>query len=98
MASLNTDGHSPNARFVDDDRGTLVEPADEVEQELTSGLRERQIAKFAEDDKVEACEIIGYSTLLAVARFRFKSIDQINDVEQAVARAVAYECPSNRDS
>lgn len=82
----------------DDDRGALVEPADEVEQELTSGLRERQIAEFVEDDKVEACEIIGYSTLLAVARFRFKSIDQIDDVEEAAARTVAYECPGNRDS
>ena len=28
----------------DDDRGALVEPADEVEQELTAGLCERQIA------------------------------------------------------
>lgn len=27
----------------DDDRGALVEPADQVEEELTSGLRERQI-------------------------------------------------------
>jgi hypothetical protein len=42
-----------------------------VEQELTTGLSERQIAKLIEDDEVEACEVIGHPTLLAVARFRF---------------------------
>ena len=30
----------------DDDRGALVEPADEVEQELPAGLSEWQIAEF----------------------------------------------------
>jgi hypothetical protein len=30
----------------DDYRGTLVEPADEVEQELAAGLGEGQIAEF----------------------------------------------------
>lgn len=43
----------------DDDRGALVEPADQVEEELTSRMRERQIAEFIEDDKVEAREVIG---------------------------------------
>ena len=38
----------------DDDRGALVEPADEMEQELTAGLCERQIAEFIEDDEVHA--------------------------------------------
>lgn len=46
-----------------------------MEEELTSGLRERQIAKLIEDDEVEAREVIGYSTLLAVACFRFQAID-----------------------
>jgi hypothetical protein len=30
-----------------------------MEQELPAGLREGRIAKFIEDDQVEACEIIG---------------------------------------
>jgi hypothetical protein len=34
----------------DDDRGTLVETASEVEQKLPSGLREGQVAEFIEDD------------------------------------------------
>ena len=36
----------------DDDRGVLVEPADEMEQELAAGLGEGQIAEFVEDDEV----------------------------------------------
>ena len=43
----------------DDDRGALVEPADEVEQELAAGLGERQIAEFIEDDEVHAGQMIG---------------------------------------
>ena len=38
----------------DDDRGLLVEPADQVEQQLAAGLGEGQIAEFVEDDEVHA--------------------------------------------
>lgn len=40
----------------DDDRGALVESADQVEQELTSGLSELEIAEFIENNEVEACK------------------------------------------
>ena len=43
----------------DDDRGTLIEPADHMEKQLAAGLGERQIAEFIEDDEVEAGKIIG---------------------------------------
>ena len=33
----------------DDDRGLLVEATDEVEQELSAGLSEGQVAEFVED-------------------------------------------------
>ncbi len=36
----------------DDDRGLLVEAADEVEQELSAGLDKGQITKFVENDEV----------------------------------------------
>ena len=36
----------------DDDRGALVEPTDQVEQELAAGLGEGQIAEFVENDEV----------------------------------------------
>ena len=38
----------------DDDRGPLVEPTDQVEQELPAGLGEGQVSEFVEDDEVEA--------------------------------------------
>ena len=47
----------------DDDRGALVEPADQVEEELAAGLGERQIAEFVEDDEVHAGELIGDADL-----------------------------------
>ena len=47
----------------DDDRGPLVEPADQMEQELAAGLGERQIAEFVEDDEVEAAERVAQSSL-----------------------------------
>ena len=49
----------------DDDRGSLIEKADQVEQQLAAGLGERQIAQLVEDDEVEAREIIGKPSLPA---------------------------------
>jgi len=42
----------------DDHRDLLIEVADQVEQELTAGLGEGEIAKLVENDEVEACESI----------------------------------------
>src|SRR5271166_2257739 len=49
----------------DDDRSSLVEPADEMEQQLPAGLSEGQIAEFVEGDEVEAREVIGEPSLAA---------------------------------
>ena len=49
----------------DDDRGPLVETADQVEEQLAASLREGQIAEFVEDDEVETREIVGEPTLAA---------------------------------
>ena len=54
----------------DDDRGALVETADQVEQELSAGLRERQIAELIENDEVQAGEIVGEPSLAAGPRLR----------------------------
>ena len=43
----------------DDDRGALVEAADQVEQQLSAGLREGQIAELVENDEVHAGEVVG---------------------------------------
>jgi hypothetical protein len=56
----------------DDDRGALVELADEVEEQLTARLREGQIAELVEDEEVEAGELVGQppltTTVLSVSR------------------------------
>jgi len=69
----------------DDDRGALVEAADQVEQQLAARLREGQITQFVEDDEVEAGEIIGKPTLSAGSTFRFEAIDEIDGVEETAA-------------
>jgi hypothetical protein len=43
----------------DDDGGALVEPADQMEEELTAGLSEGEITELVEDGEVEPAEIIG---------------------------------------
>ena len=69
----------------DDDRRALIEAADQVEQQLTARLRERQIAQFVEDDEVEAGEIVGKPTLAAGSALAFEAIDEIDGVEETAA-------------
>ncbi len=45
LASPKTDGHSQICG--DDDRGALIEAADEVEQQLSARARERQITTIS---------------------------------------------------
>jgi hypothetical protein len=60
LASPNTVGHSPKVRLVVTMAElVLVEPADQVEEQLTASLGEGQIAELVEDDEVEAAEVIG---------------------------------------
>jgi hypothetical protein len=49
----------------DDDRGLLVELADQVEQELPAGSGERQTAQFIEHHEVEPAEPGGYGAGLS---------------------------------
>ena len=55
----------------DDDRRAFVETADQVEQELAAGLRERKIAELVENDEVEPGEIIGEPPLTARSTLGF---------------------------
>ena len=81
----------------DDDRGLLVEPADQVEQELAAGLGEGQIAEFVEDDEVHAGEVVGHAALPAGAGFGLEPVDQVDDVEEAAAGAIADTGPGDGD-
>jgi hypothetical protein len=69
----------------DDDRGALVKPADEMEQELSAGLSEGQIAQFIEDDEADTGEMIGDASLAAGTRFGLEAIDEIDDVIEPAA-------------
>ena len=71
----------------DDDRGALVEAADEVEQELAAGLGEGQIAEFIEDDEVHAGQVIGKASLPRVAGFGLEPVDEIDHVVEPAAGA-----------
>ena len=81
----------------DDDRGALVEPADEVEQQLASGLGEGQVAELVEDDEVAPGQLIGEPALAAGAGFGLEPVDQVDDVEEAAPGANADAGPRDGD-
>ena len=81
----------------DEDRSSLVEPADEMEQQLAAGLSEGQIAEFIEDDEVEAREVIGEPSLAAGAGFGLELVDEIDGGEEAPARSSADAASRDRD-
>ena len=81
----------------DDDRGALVEPADEVEEELAAGLSEGQIAEFIENDEVHAGQMIGEPALPTVAALGLEPIDEIDDVVEPAAGAGADAASGDGD-
>ena len=80
-----------------DDRRALIEPADEMEQELAAGLGEGQITKFIENDEVETGQIIGEPSLASGACLSLEAIDQIDGGEEASARAGANATAGDSD-
>jgi len=61
----------------DDDRGALVEPAHEVEQQLAAGLGEGQMAEFVEDDEVAPGELVGGAALASGAVLGVEIVDRV---------------------
>ena len=97
FGSPNTLGHSPKVKIsADEDRGALVEPADEVEEKLTAGLGEREIAEFVEDDEVHLGEMVGDAPLPPGARLVLELVDEIDGGEEPSARSGANA--ASRDS
>ena len=80
-----------------DDRGSLVEPADQVKEELAAGLGEGEIAEFVEHDEVDAGEVVGDASLLAGTVLGLQPVDQIDDVEEAAACSAADEGTGDGD-
>src|SRR6266566_7155773 len=64
----------------DEDGRALVEPADEMEQKLAAGLRERQVAELIEDDEVQPGQMLGDTTLPSVTGFGLEPIDEVDHV------------------
>jgi hypothetical protein len=58
-----------------------------VEQQLSAGLGERQIAEFIENDEVEAGEIVGDASLATGSALGLELIDEINCGEEAPTRS-----------
>jgi hypothetical protein len=73
----------------DDDRSALIEPADQVEEQLAAGLRERQIAELVEHDKIHASEVFGKTTLPIATGFVFQPVDEVDDGVETAASATA---------
>ena len=73
----------------DDYGGLLVEPADEVEEQLAAGLGEGEVTELAEDDEVHAAEVVGDAALTAGKRLGLELVDEIDDVEEAPPGAAA---------
>ena len=81
----------------DDDRGALIEAADQVEQQLATGLSEGKISKFVEHDEVLAGEVIGSSALAAIAALGLEPVDEIDDIVEPAAGAGADAASRNGD-
>lgn len=80
----------------DDNEGSLVERADQVDQELATGLGEGQIAELVEHDQVNSAQLIGQASMPAGAALGLQLVHQVDDVEEAppgtVANAGAVTC------
>ncbi|MCS3929300.1 hypothetical protein M2175_004331 [Bradyrhizobium elkanii] len=68
-----------------DDGGALIEPADEVEEKLATGLGEGQIAEFIQHNEVHPGQMLGEPSLPSVAGLGLEAIDEVDYVEEAAA-------------
>src|SRR5580692_262501 len=67
----------------DQQRGVFVELADQVEQQLSARLAERQVAQFVDDDEIVAQQVLSQATAAAGGLFLLELIDQIDQIKEA---------------
>ena len=79
----------------DDDRGLLVEMADQMEQELPASSGRRADSQFIEDGEVRAGEPVGDPPLALRADLALEPVDQIDDLEEP-APALRRGCRRGR--
>ncbi len=68
-----------------DERDALIELTDQVEEQRTAILRERQVAELIEDDDVLVEEPRGQATGLTLALLGVELVNEIDDAEEARA-------------
>ena len=75
----------------DDDAGSLVELAEQVEEQGSAGSAEWQVAELVEDDEVgigkPRCDLAGLPLVL----FLFERVDEFDCGEEPDALAVAFD-------
>src|SRR5208337_1245462 len=82
----------------DEQRGVLVEFADQVEQQLTAGLAERQIAEFVDDDEIVAQQRLGQAAAAAGRLLLLELVDKIDEVEEPSSGASADDRRGHGDA
>jgi hypothetical protein len=60
-----------------------------VEEKLTTGLCEREIAKVIKQDEIKTAEIVCNAPLFASACLALNPVDQINNVDEAAPETIA---------
>src|SRR5436853_7310379 len=68
-----------------------------MEQELPSGLSERQIAGFIEHDEVHAGQMIGEPSLTSIAGLGLEPVDEIDHVVEPAPGTAADAASRNGD-
>ena len=60
-----------------------------MEEQLTAGLGEGEVAELVEDDEVHAAEVVGDAALAAGTGFGLEPVDEVDDIEEAAPCASA---------
>ena len=81
----------------DDDGGALIEPADEVEEKLATGLGEGQISEFVQDDEVHPGQMLGKPALTSVAGLDLEAVDKVDHIEEAATGTGSDAAPGDGD-
>src|ERR1700679_1417117 len=79
-------------------RGVFIELADQMEQQLTAGLAEREIAEFVDDDEIIAQQVLGQPARATGSLLLLELIDKIDQIEEAPSGAGANDRRSHGDA
>src|SRR6056297_2344368 len=81
----------------DDNAGLLIELADQMEQQCTAGLGERDIAQLVDDYAVQGRELPDDLPGIALGLFLDQGVDQVDSVKETGLLAVIDQGGSKRD-